>query len=93
VTRDRRLAADSQHLAPMLIQSNEPLEQLREVLTHFDLPLPRDLFSRCMLCNVVLVNDEATGDRRCPKCGRVYWEGLHTRRMRDALARTFGQTG
>jgi uncharacterized protein with PIN domain len=25
--------------------------------------------------------------RRCPRCGRLYWEGAHTRRMRAALAR------
>jgi uncharacterized protein with PIN domain len=90
LTKDRRLAEDSQHLAPVLIRSNQPLEQLREVLTHYDLPLPHELFTRCMLCNVALVNDDATEHRRCPKCGRVYWEGLHTERMRAALARAFG---
>jgi uncharacterized protein with PIN domain len=92
LTRDRRLAADAQHLAPVLIRSNDPLEQLREVLSHFELPLPHELFTRCMLCNVALVNDDATGHRRCPNCGRIYWEGYHTRGMRAALARTFGET-
>jgi len=23
--------------------------------------------------------------RRCPDCGRLYWEGSHVRRMRAAL--------
>jgi hypothetical protein len=27
----------------------------------------------------------AAGFRRCPECGRVYWEGSHTRRMRRWL--------
>jgi uncharacterized protein with PIN domain len=91
LTRDRRLAADAQALAPLLIRSDEPLEQLREVIEHFGLPVPDDLFRRCMLCNVSLV-DEPGGHRRCPNCGRLYWEGSHTRRMRAALARTFGET-
>jgi len=91
LTRDRRLAADSQHLAPILIRSKEPLEQLREVLTHLDLALPHDLFKRCLLCNVALGDDEGTDRRHCPNCGRVYWEGLHTQRMRAALSRTFGE--
>jgi hypothetical protein len=30
---------------------------------------------------------------RCPVCGRVYWEGSHTRRMRRALARAAGDAG
>jgi uncharacterized protein with PIN domain len=89
LTRDRRLAADAEALAPLLILSNEPLEQLREVLERFDLPMPHDLFRRCMLCNVALV-EEPSGHRRCPECGREYWEGFHTRRMRAALAQTFG---
>ena len=31
-----------------------------------------------------------TAVRRCPRCGRLYWEGSHTRRMRTALARELG---
>lgn len=27
----------------------------------------------------------SAGFRRCPECGRVYWEGSHTRRMRRRL--------
>ncbi len=30
---------------------------------------------------------------RCPVCGRVYWEGSHTRRMRRALAHATGDAG
>lgn len=88
LTRDRRLAADAHPLAPLLVLSDDPLEQLREVVAAFELLVPHDLFRRCMLCNVPLV--DTSGDhRRCPQCGREYWEGSHTRRMRAALARTF----
>ncbi len=64
----------------------------------------RRLFSRCMVCNTPLepAGAEAVDDAvpsgphapdgpfaRCPACGRVYWEGQHTRRMRRFLARVF----
>lgn len=29
----------------------------------------------------------------CPGCGRIYWEGLHTRRMRTFLSRVFDENG
>lgn len=29
----------------------------------------------------------------CPECGRVYWEGSHTARMRAVVDRVFGETG
>jgi hypothetical protein len=63
----------------------------------------RELFTRCLLCNTALrpaTDAEAAAAlpdvcdahrpepvRVCPTCGRVYWEGAHTRRMRAALAR------
>jgi len=56
-------------------------------------------FSRCLICNVPLqpAAAEATttvpADVRgqpllcCPRCGRIYWEGSHVRRMREKLRR------
>jgi uncharacterized protein with PIN domain len=32
----------------------------------------------------------SAGVQRCPSCGRVYWEGSHTRRMRRWLERVAG---
>jgi uncharacterized protein len=103
LTRDRRLAADTLAMGSLLVQSQEPLVQLKEVVERFRLQIPRELFQRCLLCNVPL---EAVGpdsrhdappgvvvDRRCPRCGRVYWEGSHTKRMRAALARTLDDRG
>lgn len=62
------------------------------------------LFTRCMVCNAPLeaasadvvegavpadVRAEAGGAyRHCPSCGRVYWEGSHTERMRRWLEAT-----
>ncbi|MDX1567031.1 MAG: Mut7-C RNAse domain-containing protein, partial [Longimicrobiales bacterium] len=30
---------------------------------------------------------------RCPECGRVYWEGTHTDRMRALVDRVFEEAG
>jgi uncharacterized protein with PIN domain len=69
------------------------------VVEHFHLDRERALFQRCTECNTPVeeVAGETVADRvparlagqvrftRCPGCGRVYWEGSHTRRMRRAL--------
>lgn len=62
---------------------------------------PAELFTRCLVCNGALrpaTPDEAATRvpqasrglpgpvSRCPDCGRVYWHGSHTRRMRETLA-------
>jgi uncharacterized protein with PIN domain len=75
------------------------------VLTQFRLQPPWRLFTRCLICNTVLVPApdlppqarptlpawSGTPSRRhCPQCGRVYWEGQHTERMRAALCRALG---
>lgn len=103
LTRDRELAAATRDINSFLVPSQVPLTQLKEVVEHFGLSVPEDLFQRCLMCNVPLqeipVDARSEGppgafpERRCPRCGRVYWEGSHTKRMRAALARTFGATG
>jgi uncharacterized protein len=98
LTRDRRLAEECR--AAVLVRASAPLEQLREVVERFGLA-PRDPFSRCLVCNEPLRAATAAevegalrevcerhrpeAPRACPRCGRVYWEGSHTRRMRAAL--------
>ena len=100
LTRDRRLAQQWSVPDSLLVVRDEPIEQLREVISHFRLTVPRQLFTRCLLCNTRLrpVSAEEVRSRLppaaregpqtlrcCPNCGRVYWEGSHTRRMRAAL--------
>ena len=102
LTRDRRLAADAPEDC-LLLTSGEPMAQLRMVLAHAGVARAELRFTRCLLCNTPLEPADA-GDPRvpaairdasipvlgCPECGRLYWEGAHTRRMRAALARAFG---
>ncbi len=86
----------------VLIQSDKPLQQLKQVLTHLDLrPDGNLLFSRCLLCNEPLedVEKESIKERLypyvyqthdefslCPKCDRIYWPATHVHRMRDRLS-------
>jgi hypothetical protein len=75
------------------LASEDPLEQLRQVVAAFGLDVRARLFSRCILCNLPLetVSDhEAVRDRvparvldrhdtfyGCPGCGTVFWKGTH----------------
>ncbi|RMD84375.1 MAG: hypothetical protein D6815_04360 [Candidatus Dadabacteria bacterium] len=102
LTRDRNLVASWWLDACYLVRNERPLEQLREVVTHFDLDWRKHLLRRCTICNAALVplspSERPPGIppavaartaafRRCPSCERIYWEGSHTARMRNALER------
>jgi uncharacterized protein with PIN domain len=102
LTRDRLLVQHLKPERAVLIASDAPLDQLCEVVAACGLAPPAALFTRCAVCNGVprpatpdeaatLVPEASRGVSgpvsRCPGCGRVYWEGSHTRRMRDQLAR------
>jgi len=74
-------------------------EQVREISKALGIDWMKAPFSRCLLDNTPVrpANDEEMADlpwsRRsmtgpftvCPECGRLYWTGGHTRRMRDRL--------
>lgn len=105
LTRDRQLLRELRPVRAYEVTQDAPLAQLRDVVREFDIAFPRELFTRCLVCNTVLaeldasealelVPDRSRGlpgpVRRCPACGRVYWHGSHARRMRAALARVLG---
>ena len=102
LTRDRHLVDHLHPVDALLVRSQRPLEQLCEVSEACALLRPPGLFTRCPLCNAQLdplPSEEADRllperaralpgpTRRCPSCGRLYWPGSHTWRMRDDLAR------
>jgi uncharacterized protein with PIN domain len=103
LTRDRHLLRELRPPAALEIVHDAPLAQLRQVVESLRLEAPRELFTRCMLCNTVLSGPlpfeevralvpensrSVVGPvRRCPSCLRVYWHGSHTRRMRAAIER------
>lgn len=77
------------------VRSNDPVEQLREVVRELELDVETWLFSRCIVCNLLLtpVDDresirarvpERVFDRyerfwTCASCGTVFWKGSHVR--------------
>ncbi|MBY5920148.1 Mut7-C RNAse domain-containing protein [Ferrimonas balearica] len=100
LTRDRALLSELRPATALYIVSQQPLEQLGQVLSHFQLTPTHIPFSRCMLCNrpLVLLSPDVslptyashrTNElcKRCPACNRVYWFGAHANRMTQTLNR------
>lgn len=94
ITRDRdfleRREADRHVFFFDTVELDAQAQLLRDKLRIDWLHRP---FSRCMVCNGVLEPAPETARRadlqgplrRCPGCGRLYWEGSHVRRMRARL--------
>jgi uncharacterized protein with PIN domain len=103
LTRDTQLLRFRFKLGENLlrIESDKPLEQLRQVLDHFKLKPSKELmFSRCSVCNEPLekIEKEKIKDRlypyvrrtqdrfvHCPKCDRIYWSATHVEKMIKTL--------
>ena len=104
LTRDRPLLRELKPHRSHEVRSDAPLEQLRDLVLSLRLEPPAELFTRCRVCNTLLsepLSQEQRDEllppevralpgpaRRCPGCGRLYWQGSHARRMRAALERT-----
>ena len=102
VTRDRHLLRELKPLRAVEVRQDDPLQQLKSLVEELQLSPPPELFVRCLLCNAPLqvlppsealpllpegVRELPGPVRRCPDCGRLYWDGSHVRRMRAALQR------
>ncbi len=97
LTRDTKLAMRRPKDLITTITENHPSRQIEEVVEKNHLSLDEDkLFSRCLLCNEPIVgipHQETEGKvpdfiflqqkdfYRCPKCGRIYWQGSHLDNM------------
>ncbi|MGH0035789.1 MAG: Mut7-C RNAse domain-containing protein [Myxococcota bacterium] len=105
LTRDRRMLEEWRYEGIHLVEAESPREQLAEVAAAFRLVEGARLFDRCVRCNERLdavapgsvatdvperIRREHGRFRRCGACGRVYWRGSHTRRMREALGAILG---
>ena len=110
LTLDKRLTRQWRADNVFLLRSETPLEQFLEIVRRFDIEKPRELFTRCLLCNTLLrsarpeeifanspllppadVRENRETFHHCPNCNKVYWEGSHTRRMREAIEEIFNQ--
>ncbi len=105
LSRDRRLPEEWGVRDIYLVREEKVRGQLAELLGRFDLAASIRLLSRCSGCNRLLeparrseiservpprILETHASFSQCPGCGRVYWEGSHTERIRrfvEVLAR------
>jgi hypothetical protein len=106
LTLDKKLTKEWGTDNVLLLESEKPLEQFAQVVEHFDLKLPVEFFTRCLVCNTVLrlANGEEIAEKApprvretqsvfyfCPKCEKIYWEGSHAQRMRALILDVFNR--
>ena len=92
LTMDRKLTERESARNSLLIKSPFYKEQLKQVITHYNIDYKSGIFSRCLVCNSLLVSIEkekikdsvppyvySTQDEFdiCQQCGRIYWSGTH----------------
>jgi uncharacterized protein with PIN domain len=96
LTRDtgimQRRVVSNGRLKAVLFTSEEPEQQIRQLMEEFDLSSQSNPFTICLECNQPLVEVAPTEvkDRvppyvyktqtryvECPACRRVYWRGTH----------------
>lgn len=94
LSRDRGLLKRREVHRGCLVRSQDPGEQLAQVLDRYGLRQRGDPFSRCLACNARLERTPAGGAAevrgtagRCPECGRRYWRGSHREAMGRQVAR------
>lgn len=88
----------------LFIQATDPVRQLGEVMSAYELKGTLQAFSRCLECNHPLerISKEAVKHQipfytyqhfnvfaRCTGCKKIYWQGSHYTHMVRALANYF----
>jgi uncharacterized protein with PIN domain len=106
LTRDtqflKRKAITSGRVKALLIEAEEPEQQLKQVITGFSLDYEYAPFSLCLECNAHLIDrvKEELKDivppyvyktqqyfKECPECHRIYWQGTHWVAMNKILGK------
>ena len=101
LTQDAELARRGEGQAIRLV-SSDLAGQIRQ-LVEADLINPEIRLTRCSRCNALLQEGTAPGKSivpipedialvYCPVCHRQYWEGTHTKNMRDNLIQMLNGT-
>lgn len=101
LTRDTKLVELKVASKYLLIESDKPLTQLKQVKKEFNLETSEEkLFTRCLLCNTPLtkVEKEKIKDEIppfvyktqenfvfCSKCNKIFWPGTHVQKMTERL--------
>ena len=104
LTLDKKLKKEWRVDNVLLLESENTLEQFEEIINRFEIEKPAELFTRCLVCNMPLrpanakeisenappkMMENSDKFRFCPNCNKIYWEGSHTRRMREAIEEIF----
>jgi uncharacterized protein with PIN domain len=92
-------------LKTVLLQSEQPEEQMQQLLAALEIKEQSQPFTVCLECNQPLndKNPAEVKDRvppyvyktqtqymECPQCRRVYWRGTHWQAMLTRLEKTVG---
>lgn len=112
ITRDsaivKRRVVTSGRLGAVLIVSEEPERQMRQLMDTLDLKAQARPFTLCLECNQPLVErrrEEVQGRvppyvyqtqsqyQECPACHRIYWRGTHWEAMTRKLEKLSGDIG
>lgn len=94
LTRNSRISEIAKPNTFIYINSIKPDEQIKQVVSHFNLDTKSNLFSICTICNkkVEEIKKENIKNKVpdyvfqehflffiCPLCNRIYWQGSHYR--------------
>ena len=100
LTRNRELLKVRTVCFGQLLRSENPLQQMVEVIQRYDLQNSFRPFSLCLCCNGVLIPIEKeqildrlkpltkkyyTDFEQCGSCGKIYWCGSHHEKMAEML--------
>jgi len=101
ITRDSKLVPRTHPYGVLLVENDDPLEQLKTAIENLGLTIdPSLLFNRCSRCNdiCVIVNKDRISDsvfpyilktqdiiKKCPSCERYYWKGSHYKNILKKL--------
>lgn len=100
LTRDRTLLEIRHAKRVVVVLEGNGLEDcMREVTRKLGVNWLLNPFSRCSLCNTLLIETERPPDFPpdieqvflCPSCHKYYWHGGHVERMRHRLERWQGE--
>ena len=101
ISRDNKLAIKTHPHGILLINHDDPIDQLLNVIHSLKLKIsPENLFLRCSLCNSLCEETDkqkATNEvfpyilktqdtiKKCPSCRRYYWKGTHYDKILNKL--------
>ena len=109
LTRDtgimKRRVVTSGRLTAVLMESEEPEQQMRQLMAAIDVNSHARPFTICLECNRELIDRKSTEVKgrvppyvykiqtqymECPECHRIYWRGTHWKAMLNRLNRIVG---